>query len=613
MVKETMTQKPKPESIWPERRREILNNLRKKVQFAAEFFRAAEKFDPNDPAIKEKVEEIWDKSVKKFPPELVARARIYAEYRQKQEEELAAELEKIFAEDDESDWESEEMNEETERREEQQKEEEKQKEMEALLDPQGIVDFLAFMRRQIGIILKKNNIVRNLPEEPESLIHEIKLLYPRIPKEIKAEDIQRIGRSPFSLNIVMKPSAFERKISANDRRTQGIHYTDTPFNFIKASTPAEEEKTINHENVHNINDGYLGAFIPADRLNHRVSSYQDKRELVGFFEGEERRMLEDSAARQLRFIGRANDYIDILHNEIVAAYEEAEERNFGASAYRLFDFDNRAGAFSTAGSHMQKLIWKIEYLKESDFTDQPLKECLAKLEINLKEKFVSTVRTMEGLSRAASAVGEEVRKEVEILFFFLPPTQYKIIPKYLGEFYDLHEFEEKECVHNLQDFLSLDDLRFGVALLKRRPELLTEELKSAILEKAENLHYELAAECRQAGLTDIYRTREYSMLLKALLSMCGKDTYFIEDICEDIDFAFFFDLLEDDSKKDFTALKSLYSHTTASEQKSLKMALGIYIDDSYILEDLDLDNMDELKKTKEWSVLKSLHLVDSYR
>lgn len=604
------------EGSWQEKRRGIVEILRQRVKFIQEIFLNCEKISL-DEDFEAEIEKLWNKAGSLFSPDIIAKVEKYIENDRKIKKGVKESLES-FRSMSEEEWEEfEEAGIESIGLEEDSGMEENEVdklvgEQESMSDSSGQLKFMAHVRYCLDGLVVKHNAIKNLPNRDiASVVNYFYSIRPDY--KIDSEKVLRIEEGNYSLSLVIEADEYER-VFGND--SVGLHFTGSSLNVIKdRNDKVGLDITIRHENVHNLTDDALVTENPIKRFDYLLTTTK------AHIARENDEVGDYVVQRYLRRLSDEKDFLDLLHGEIVAAFEHAEEHDFSISsrggaaqiAHELSvgkDFLSSALSLRTAGSYMLKLVARIkEERKSIGDEDKKLTNALKSLEKNIKKGFMAIVGRMKTYIHVAEVMGEEVRNDVETLFFILRPTQYRHVEAYLKEVYNSTDFQDIVNTQKLMDkFFTIDDVLDLNRILNGNPKYNNEKFKKIIAKRLEELTGNLLGSSLEIGMNTVGDMREYTRLIKNLISFCGLNSDSASYLPHHIQYAFFSDFIESDVRNDFDGLSDFCKNLNAEEKEDLYEALELYFE-GYILDDLDLENFSDLKKRPLWKVIKSMGLA----
>jgi len=564
------------DGIWKERRSALLGELKQKVQCVNFLIDQSELIAPDEVDFKNKIDQIWNQVSHYFGSDTLDKAGQVLAIEKK----INEVYESLPGEDETNQEGAAEVFEQIETLYEQR---------EILLDTAEHVLFMARIRKCIETLLEKHEELLIIPTDDAEAIKKLKETYPML-KDLSAEHVVRVVHGPFSVSIVVAGNEYDRIFG---KKSVGLHFGGTPINIIRHRNYSDEQSTIHHENIHNLTEGSVAIGRPIDRFLRNLKNYTHCRTLSA---------PENILKSSLRRLSSVRQYVDLLHGEIVAAFEQAEEQGFIYEKFPASHFEKKAWPFNTAGNDAVELVRTIK-LEKKVTDDEKLKSVLQSLEEEIIRRFVETVEKIQKYLQIAESIGGKARDEVETLFYVLRPMQYRHIAAFLGEYYGQELLVENEILQSLTEFYSLDDLRGGVNLLRQKPDYLTPTLKNKISTRATSLIGGLVAKTMAVGLLSLEDKREYIRLIDELAERCGNQRGF-GDLVEHVGYAFMDDFIERDIKNDFASLRDFYSSLRDDEKKDLHHAMEVYMD--FIQDDLGLDDIEEIKERSLWKVLESL-------
>ena len=294
-------------------------------------------------------------------------------------------------------------------------------------------------------LAQKNKMVHLVREDPDvglevnlQMINRIRQLTAAVshtewPQLITKEEVKEVRYDPFNVHLILPREAYARVAEGASR---GKHFTGTHVNLI--SEGEHTERIIKHERVHNMLDGFRsGVLVGAypERLGTRPEEVQSPVASEADDPGATRhitKVLRDA---------RAPDLLNYLHEELLAAMEEAEEAGFVG---RLRKAPLREGAeplpsfqghsFATAARDFHELLTFLE-AQASQTRFEDFAEACVKLRNDLEAEWETLVSTIRSSLERAKAISGEAHLAVHSLFYLLKPSQYRVVPKYLDRKY----------------------------------------------------------------------------------------------------------------------------------------------------------------------------------
>jgi predicted P-loop ATPase/GTPase len=291
-----------------------METLKKEVKFIESLMRQSELLTADEENFAEKIENIWEKALNYFDPEIVEASKRFIQI-EKEKDELTEKQRSIS-----DDYFSSETSEDTKA-----KIEEMEEQLEALeeeyndtSDPAGKLKFISKTRRLVDSCIKKHEEIERIQNNKETILAAFQEILTES-RNFDKTKIIRIEKSAFSITIVFTEDEYDRLFHD---KSNGRHFPNTPFNAIKErATPEEEAGTINHENIHNLTEESIATENPERLFNHRLIRYKkNKKESMD----EDSEILQSS----LKILTNEQSYLDELHGEIIAAFEQAEETDF---------------------------------------------------------------------------------------------------------------------------------------------------------------------------------------------------------------------------------------------------------------------------------------------
>lgn len=290
--------------------------------------------------------------------------------------------------------------------------------------------------------------------------------------EFNPADIVHTETDGVSITLVIKDSEFHKYAMGGD--PLGFFIPGTPYICIKESEygGANKENTIDHERKHLVLDGLIPYHIDTERfVKHltRLETFAQKN--VGFF--------VDREMERFARVGYVAEVINSLHNEFLAEYNNALDKNFGEfkiSREMLLamifnpDLDERTvdvevgrsvRALSTAGNEFRKVLNSFakteRTLQEKGMDDKAL--VIKDLSTQLKMRFARIIRSLRSTaSYAAMTQNKEAVLDMEALVHILPPSKFEHIAIYLESQYEEVEIEDEDDDSDWMD----DDMKEAI-------------------------------------------------------------------------------------------------------------------------------------------------------
>lgn len=584
------------------KRRELLDSLRGKVTFVTEFLRTIESVDESsdveaqlDTAFKVLANKIFDEQAEKELDQLTELEDQKNEYYRilnEQEvdlDEMSDEQQKMFDAAGDLDDAARELGEE-----------------------KPYLSFLKKLQDLKSQLFEKRDDLLSFPEDDEQLPDALVRFLPGV----TYEDFDHVIRQPFSINIVLKPEAYDRFLNTDEAkiRSAGVHFKGTPVNVIRAGRSQEEIRlTIQHENIHNVTDDVVITEDPARVLDGRVQMA--------------RRMLQyhnvgyEVALKNMKSAAR---YVNALHGELIAAFEQEEATGFmGVAPGKSHNYSGYHIAFSTAGRYVTLFLQEElpKYIKEAkEAGEQELVEAFHFIRDDVQHRFKRIVSQMNEYAVMSLAIGQEARDQTELLFAILRPTQYHHVKTFLEEFYGKETVARAYDATKLRFFYSIDSLRRGVDAVKASPEMLTDEIKNAILLQVENLDGSLLGESDDLGLTSLEALREYREMLGVLNEMINggeeNDRFHLFDY--HVVSTFFDRFLEVSEDDNWDELASVHAQCSDEEREHLIGQLEMYME-NFMEEDMyeqgliddDSDVFAEFSKLSLWGAIQKMGMAET--
>lgn len=252
---------------------------------------------------------------------------------------------------------------------------------------------------------------------------------------------------PFSISLIIQYLEMSRISKIGERDGDdigGLHFSETPINFIRQMDPESIERIIYHENIHNLLDNVT--HIPAARSYQLIS--QISNQVIRFNSAKEDNLPEEIIDTQRKLLREGlspNIIINALHNELLAHIKNLEDNNFkNRSTDQMkpspdvdpekFSFFESARNFSTAG---RQIIGVIELLDALvlEYSGEEIGElCENALQKNMKAWLAVTSEMKQALE-IGTRISEDAHTDVHLLFYILKPTQFRYVQRYLEQVY----------------------------------------------------------------------------------------------------------------------------------------------------------------------------------
>lgn len=337
---------------------------------------------------------------------------------------------------------------------------------------------------------------------------------------IKREEMEEIIIQPFSINIILSPTVFDRIFSPRvGASILGVHLRHSSLNFIKKTENYME--SIFHENLHNVLDCIDYFFIKT----LEGKSIELDLKLRELFPGE----VEITKKEISR-------YLDSLHEELLASSELIENFSSLLSQYQLPDwlmarirkeeidqqFEMAATATATAGANINEFK---EILERLGIPKENVKY--------LKEEFLRIVNAAEKGLGLGKRLGKDVYRHILAIMIVLPPTSWPIfIDHYLNK-----NFGEERIEQLYNRYLLIHRWNGSLNFLRRVNEILgelNEEEKSVLKSRMRGLpNIKLDIETDE-------ELNEYKKLLQEIGPQISLENQDIENIIEGVTGQYYF-------------------------------------------------------------------------
>ncbi len=337
---------------------------------------------------------------------------------------------------------------------------------------------------------------------------------------IKRKEIEEIIIQPFSINIILAPTVFDRIFpSGVGTSILGVHLRHSSLNFIKKTENYIE--SIFHENLHNVLD-CIDYFFRKTLEGKRIELELELKKL--FHERIEITKKEIS------------NYLDSLHEELLANSELIENFSLLLSQYQLPDwlmarigeeeidqqFEIAVTATATAGANINEFK---EILERLNIPQENIKY--------LKNEFLKIVNTAEKGLGLGKKLGKDIYRHILAIMIVLPPTSW---PIFIDHY--LHKNFGKGRIEQLYDrYLLIHRWNGSLNSLRRIKEILDdldEEEKNTL-------------KSRMMGLLNIKldiesdkELNEYKKLLQETGSKISLENQDIENIIERVTAQYYF-------------------------------------------------------------------------
>lgn len=290
---------------------------------------------------------------------------------------------------------------------------------------------------------------------------------------IKREEVEEIIIQPFSINIILPPTVFDRifpsRIGAS---ILGVHLRHSSLNFIKKTKNYIE--SISHENLHNTLD-CIDYFFRKTLEGKRIE-----------LELELKKLFQERIEITKKEI---SNYLDSLHEELLANSELIENFSLLLSQYQLPDwlmarirkeeidqqFEIAVTTTATAGANINGFK---EILERLNIPQENIKY--------LKKEFLKIVNTAEKGLGLGKKLGKDVYRHILAIMIVLPPTSW---PIFIDHY--LHKNFGKERIEQLYDrYLLIHRWNGSLNSLRRVKEILDdldEEEKNALKSRMRGL------------------------------------------------------------------------------------------------------------------------------
>lgn len=478
-------------------------------------------------------------------------------------------------------------------------------------------EFLDAVRSGLNLLIRKFRFIQKIKDDNERIIEELnKDLFGEEDAEegengegekIDKNTVKKIIVSPFSINVILEKKFFNNVIKVIKEKegpdTVGFHLAGSPFNVIMDDENQDIlSETINHENIHNLTEGFLSLNRSPLGIIESALERADKIKALN-----PPRMIMEIAERYKKEVMRAPIifFIDQLHGEIIADIERVERFEFlikNLYLTRGIEKKRRYVGFTTAQNEIigiKKLLIKAIMTD----TDIEIRENCNRLLRGIDKAFDRAITYM----RKALFISRYINYQLEVhsLIALLKPSKFRHIERYLkyrcgntlyegwSSFYRfLSEFDAS--LNTMKAIASIKD-----NLPERERSLLKEELESV----QDFFIFAEEAKLEDGSIDDI---RNYIDIIESFDSILHFEQKFLENFKEGILWSFFFFFLEKDIKNNFINLPDFVNNLTPDEKKVFNKTL-----ESYFLDGLAHDDLRDIYEIEiDQSLIKSLPLWD---
>lgn len=273
---------------------------------------------------------------------------------------------------------------------------------------------------------EKHGIIAHLAQDPTSLPTLVQKTLSRFEAPLDPNHIVGTKVSATHAAIILDSEYYDQILQRPN--TGGIHFSYSPWSFIRDRGAEKNASIIDHEAMHNFLDGAVDIKAhQAGRITQEVASLSDLTEEPEMKSG----IIKEYTANL-----QPDELIDEFQHELIAGLDQAEQETFQAGPWDDEDslwFERArhyAYGFSTAGLDARKLGFDLQKLSEEQI-DPTIGEEMNQKRIDFLKRFTSTVDIMrEAISRAA-VFGPEMSERIHAMFLVLPPSKYRHISRYV--------------------------------------------------------------------------------------------------------------------------------------------------------------------------------------
>lgn len=237
--------------------------------------------------------------------------------------------------------------------------------------------------------------------------------------------IEDIEFSPLCITIFMEAKAYE-KFVGND--TSGVHMGGSPINIVKESgDEVDIAETVEHEAIHAFVDEFLPPITPREKYetDYWMKTLKIRIETLDtLLAGDHNVGQSEDLTIQIPYFGTVGNFIDSLHEEMIADLDRIEQLNIFADSSRA----TLLTTFTTAKSRSYQVMLALQELKKQA-AHPLLKEKLQKLFEDIAWRLQKAASQMNHALLIGSELGSLM--DIEALLVLLQPSQYYHLNRYL--------------------------------------------------------------------------------------------------------------------------------------------------------------------------------------
>ena len=386
----------------------------------------------------------------------------------------------------------------------------------------------------------------------------------------------------------------------------GIHLSEEVYSFVKMNDAAE--RTIRHEKIHGLIDGVYvirSSTLPTSVIRSRLKTIKGYKKMSP---------PDEILNMAFRTLTNTRYYLDLLHEELLAELENAEETWRAHTQRRYFErlrdavANNTSAHLATAEIEAGKFIQALEE-EQKNATDERTITALKKINEDFLLSWIQTVETMERMTELAARLGPDATDRVHLAMAILPPSRYRHIEPLFRHLYGDERVDGllglRKWARNLLNPDSIEDFTKTIlespnALLKKE----TEEVRLQILDLKDS--YDLTT-----GMAR-YSANELKVIVASLPRLAHAVGLELEDEADQLVWNNFYhhvlgDMVSGKRSVDMTYFSSM----TDGQQRALRFQLDVEFE--FIFEDLDISysdtvDIESIQKKDFWKIVKAANM-----
>lgn len=312
-------------------------------------------------------------------------------------------------------------------------------EIESLEEDQDL-RFLTSLQYGIDHLVKKFQQIKAMKDdviEVDTYCTDLLHVIPRDRDEFM-RGIEDIEYSPLCVTIFMEAKTYEKFVGKD---TSGVHMGRSPINIVKESgDEVDIAETVEHESIHAFVDEFLPPITSRDKyetdywmktLKIRVETLDE------LLAGDHNVGKSDDLTIQIPYFGTVANFIDSLHEEMIADLDRIEQLNIFADSSR----ETLLTTFTTAKSRSYQVMLALQELRKHA-VHPLLKEKLQKLFEDIAWRLQKAASQMNHALLIGSELGSQM--DVEALLVLLQPTQYYHLQRYLKHLHGKEAVKDTE-------------------------------------------------------------------------------------------------------------------------------------------------------------------------